>query len=397
MNKFKPTLFSILMVDDNPKNLQLLGNTLRNEGYQLEFATNGPTALAWLDKKDFDLVLLDIMMPDMSGFEVCEKLRVNPKNSDLPVIFLTAKTEKESIIEGFKLGAQDYITKPFDTAELLARVHTQLELRFRKEQLKDLNQSLEEKVKERTQQLQEANDKLQNANEELLLLDKAKSDFLHIISHEIRTPLNGIKGSLELIKENITGGSIDVLYEILDASVTRLERFSIAALKVTQLKTGKYELDIQSFSLSNFIDSTLKKLSQKIKEKSLLLVKDFQSGTDIIFSDYELLSTCMEAIIANSIKYSPVNGKITIKIISNGNGKIIEVADEGPGFSALAMKNLFKLFSPGEKHINENEGIELALTKLIMDAHNGTISVENHPKGGALVKLTFPENVISSS
>jgi two-component system sensor histidine kinase/response regulator len=160
MNGFKPTLFSILMVDDNPKNLQLLGNTLRNEGYQLEFATNGPTALAWLDKKNFDLVLLDIMMPDMSGFEVCEKLRLNPKNEDLPVIFLTAKTEKESIIQGFKLGGQDYITKPFDTAELLARVRMQLELRFSKEQLKNINQILEEKVKERTQQLQEANEKL---------------------------------------------------------------------------------------------------------------------------------------------------------------------------------------------------------------------------------------------
>jgi len=397
MNGFKPTLFSILMVDDNPKNLQLLGNTLRNEGYQLEFATNGPTALAWLDKKNFDLVLLDIMMPDMSGFEVCEKLRLNPKNEDLPVIFLTAKTEKESIIQGFKLGGQDYITKPFDTAELLARVRMQLELRFSKEQLKNINQILEEKVKERTQQLQEANEKLQIANEELLLLDKAKSEFLHIISHEIRTPLNGIKGSLELIRENVTGNSIDILFEILDASVTRLERFSIAALKVTQLKAGKYELDVQPFSLSNFIDSMLKKLIQKIKEKSLQIIKDFQPGNDLIFSDYELLSTCMEAIISNSIKFSPANGNISIRTFYNENGQTIEVSDEGPGFSDLAIKNLFKLFSPGEKHINENEGIELALTKLIVDAHGGSIFAGNHEKGGALVKLTFPEVIISSS
>jgi len=100
MNEFKPAIFTILMVDDNPKNLQLLGNTLRNEGYQLEFATNGPTALAWLEKKNFDLVLLDIMMPEMSGFEVCERIRSNPNNSDLPVIFLTAKNRKESILQG---------------------------------------------------------------------------------------------------------------------------------------------------------------------------------------------------------------------------------------------------------------------------------------------------------
>ena len=201
MNKFNPSQFTILMVDDNPKNLQLLGNMLRNEGYQLEFATSGPTALAWFEKKIFDLVLLDIMMPDMSGFEVCEKLRSDHKQDDIPVIFLTAKTEKESILQGFSLGAQDYVTKPFDTSELLARVRTHLELRFSKEQLKNMNQILEDKVKERTHELQEAYHKIQKANEELLILDQAKTEFLHIISHEIRTPLNGIKGSLELIKE----------------------------------------------------------------------------------------------------------------------------------------------------------------------------------------------------
>jgi len=105
----------------------------------------------------------------------------------------------------------------------------------------------------------------------------------------------------------------------------------------------------------------------------------------------------MEAIISNSIKFSPANGNISIRTFYNENGQTIEVSDEGPGFSDLAIKNLFKLFSPGEKHINENEGIELALTKLIVDAHGGSIFAGNHEKGGALVKLTFPEVIISSS
>jgi len=235
MSGFEPKKFSILMVDDNPKNLQLLGTTLRNEGYQVEFATNGRIALNWVNKKNFDLILLDIMMPEMSGYEVCEQIRKIEAYNDVPIVFLTAKTEKESVVYGFKLGAQDYITKPFDTAELLARVRTQLELRYHKLELININKHLEELVEERTRELNILNQRLQKANEELRTLDKAKSEFLHIIAHEIRTPLNGIKGSIDIIKELNEHNSFGSLFSILEESVNRLERFSLFALKITQL------------------------------------------------------------------------------------------------------------------------------------------------------------------
>jgi two-component system, sensor histidine kinase and response regulator len=393
MNEFKPSLFTILMVDDNPKNLQLLGSTLRNDGYQLEFATSGPTALAWIEKKQFDLILLDIMMPDMSGFEVCAQLRKNKKMDDVPVIFLTAKTEKESIVQGFKLGAQDYVTKPFDTSELLARVRTHLELRYNKEQLKNMNLILEEKVKERTNELRIANENLQKANEDLILLDNAKSDFLHIISHEIRTPLNGIKGSLEIIKEYSLTESVQKLFNILDLSVSRLENFSITALKITQLKMGNYKMDVQSLPFGLLINTILAKASQKLGQKSLHIVKNIHNDNDVVMGDFELLTTCLTAIIDNAIKYSNSHGTITVSSKASAQNYLIEVADEGSGFSQKALNNLFKLFSPGEKHINENEGIELALAKLIMEAHSGEIEAINIETGGALVRLTFPKNI----
>jgi len=391
MNKFNPSQFTILMVDDNPKNLQLLGNMLRNEGYQLEFATSGPTALAWFEKKIFDLVLLDIMMPDMSGFEVCEKLRSDHKQDDIPVIFLTAKTEKESILQGFSLGAQDYVTKPFDTSELLARVRTHLELRFSKEQLKNMNQILEDKVKERTHELQEAYHKIQKANEELLILDQAKTEFLHIISHEIRTPLNGIKGSLELIKEYSHENTIATLFEILDASVTRLEKFLITALKITQLKVGKSELDLQALPFDLIINTTLIKLKHKLEKKFLQTITYIQPNDNIIIGDFEMLSTCLTTILDNAINYSPEYGKITINTSASENILTMEIKDEGPGFSQKAQETLFSLFAPGDKHINENEGLELALSKLIIDAHSGTIKAYNSDGGGAIVKLSFPK------
>ena len=391
MNEFIPSQFTILMVDDNPKNLQLLGSTLRNEGYQLEFATNGAMALLWLDKKKFDLILLDIMMPEISGFDVCEKIRTNENFNYLPIIFLTAKTDKESIVKGFALGAQDYVTKPFDTAELLARVRTHLELRSSREQLKNMNLILEEKVKERTIELQNTLDKLIHANEKLLILDKAKSEFLHIISHEIRTPLNGIKGSLEIIRETAKESSVSNLFNILDSSVSRLEKFSLLALKITQLKVGKYHIELEPIPCKLFLTTVLSKYEQQLNEKLIKLVSPTFSDKELIWCDFEMLSQCIGSVLDNAIKFSTQNDEILIKSFNANGFKVFEITDNGPGFSEKALENLFNLFAVGEKHINENEGLELALTKLIIDAHHGLITVENLPKG-AKVSISIPEN-----
>jgi two-component system sensor histidine kinase/response regulator len=391
MREFIPSKFTILMVDDNPKNLQLLGSTLRNEGYMLEFATNGNMALSWLNKRTFDLILLDIMMPEISGFDVCEQIRAKEDLNDLPIIFLTAKTDKESIIKGFNLGAQDYITKPFDTAELLARVRTHLELRYSREQLKNMNQILEDRVEERTLELQSTLDKLILANEKLHLLDKAKSEFLHIISHEIRTPLNGIKGSLEIIRDTAQESSVSNLFNILDASVCRLEKFSLMALKITQLKIGKYELDIQPIPCSLLMRTLLAKFEHQIAQKEIVIVYPQVPDDDIIWCDFEMFTLSLASVLDNAIKFTPKKGSIFIKSEKTENLKTIEFIDQGPGFSNKALENLFNLFSVGDKHVNENEGLELALTKLIVDAHNGLIEVENLEKG-AKVSISIPAN-----
>jgi len=328
-------------------------------------------------------------MPEMSGFEVCDIIRKRNDYTDTPIIFLTAKTEKESVIEGFKLGAQDYITKPFDTSELLARVRTHLELRYRKKQLEEINNHLEELVKERTKELEIANEKLSAANEELMKLDIAKSEFLHIIAHEIRTPLNGIKGSIDIIRELNEANSLGVLFNILDESVTRLEKFSLVALKITQLQAGKYELDMQILPCDNIIKTTLDKFKQLIERKSIKVVQTIDKDC-MIFGDLELLSSCFYSLIDNAIKFSPEKGNIYINIENSENHILIQIVDEGPGFSQKALDNLFKLFSPGVKHINENEGLDLALVKMIMDAHNGEIQINNYEKG-AVVSLIFPK------
>ena len=261
---------SILIVDDNPHNLQVLGKLLRENDFTIEFATSGEAALVWLKKKLFDLVLLDINMPGMSGFDVCINIRADKTFENIPVIFLSADTDRESILKGFELGAQDYITKPFDVRELLSRVKTHLTLKDSLEKLGNQNAILEAAVAERTIQLKNANEQLNDLNQKLLNLDNAKSEFLRLISHEIRTPLNGILGPLELLKEYNNSKELEELVSILDVSVKRLERFSLNALLITRLKTKQFDISKESVSLPSLLTDLKNEFSLKIDRKSVV-------------------------------------------------------------------------------------------------------------------------------
>jgi len=143
----KKQLFKILIVDDNPQNLQVLGNILNSKEYEVEFATGGYQALEWLDHETFDLIILDVMMPGMSGFEVCETIKLDPAKKKTPVIFLTASTDTNSIVKGLELGAVDYVTKPFNNQELLARVATQAKIKESQDQINTYLKEIEQKNK----------------------------------------------------------------------------------------------------------------------------------------------------------------------------------------------------------------------------------------------------------
>ncbi|NOZ47738.1 MAG: sigma-54-dependent Fis family transcriptional regulator [Chlorobi bacterium] len=179
MIKINPSEFSILVVDDIPNNLQVLGSTLKRENFKVEFAINGKYALEWLYKREFDLILLDIMMPEMDGFETCSIIRKNEKYNDLPVIFLTAKNDTKDIIEGFKIGAQDYITKPFDEEELIARVKTHLMIRKMSLQMQEL-------VNQRTAELQKTHEELVISLKQLEILKNKLQDENIYMQEEIK-------------------------------------------------------------------------------------------------------------------------------------------------------------------------------------------------------------------
>jgi two-component system sensor histidine kinase/response regulator len=380
---------AILIVDDNPQNLQVLAKILQENKYVIEFATNGEAALVWLRDKKFDLILLDINMPDMDGFEVCRKIRSNPAMNNVPVIFLSADTERESILKGFEFGAQDYVTKPFDSRELLVRVRTHLKLKDSLEKLENLNRSLEEKVAERTQQLKEANEKLEVTNNKLVELDRAKTDFLNLISHEIRTPLNGILGPLELLKDTVYTKDIGELIEILDMSVKRLERFSLNALLITRLKTKQFEIRKDRIELKKLLIEVVNEEKDTCLLKNIQVKLEHKIIDEIILGEVELIKKCFGNILDNAIKHSPPNGIIEISTYTEDHTIICEFKDNGKGFEPGVIDKALELFTTGEEYNDNRIGIGLPISSMIMEGHGGRIIIGNNPQGGAFVKLVF--------
>jgi len=377
----------ILIVDDVARNIQILGNILSNNGYQIAYAQNGRQALKITNTQNFDLILLDIMMPEMDGYEVCKHLKNSNITASIPIIFLTAKADMESIVKGFETGGQDYITKPFNSAELIARVKTQIQLQDQKLQLKKYNMELESKVRERTKELQQANSLLEK-------LDKTKSDFLSIISHELRTPLNGIIGLTNLLGDTKVDSSQNEYIEHLKNVSERLVRFSDMALLITSLKIKKYQPDFLSVSVDHLINSAIKKF---LKENNADIKINYSANVEqlLIFADSDLIRQSIILILENSYKYSGKNSPIDIFVENHENNLSIEVKDYGPGFSKLALNRIFELFGAGDVSHIEGSGLSLAAVKLIIDMHNGIIEASNSKEAGAIIRMKFPTNNVN--
>lgn len=387
MTFYENKIFKILVVDDNMKNIKVLGNILREKKYIIGYAVNGLQAVELLIKdNDYDLVLLDVDMPVMNGYEACETIKMSEKLKEIPVIFLTAFNDNQKILKGFDIGAQDYITKPYNAQELLKRVDTHLQLKYKTDQLKMMNSILEQKVNERTKELTLANERLE-------LLDKAKSDFLVLISHEMRTPLNGIVGFSELLKSMVQDPELKKFTDYLLDSAERLTRFSEMALLITSLKLNNYDFFIENFSLDSLLNNVINNLQNKINEKALKIVRQLNTDNDNIAIDESLMRFSVKSILENAIHYSNVGESIIISVSQDKNYIKLSIRDFGPGFSDEAMAKIFEIFTIVDIwHHTEGLGLSLATIKMITELHKGIIEAKNMNKG-AEVSLFIPIDI----
>lgn len=374
---------NVLVVDDNPQNIQIVGNILLENKLNLAFATDGKKALELSANNDFDLILLDIMMPGMDGFEVCRSLRRSQKTAETPIIFLTAKTDNESIIKGFEAGANDYVTKPFNSAELTARVKTHLELNSKRKQLDGWNKLLESKVQLRTQQLEEA-------NKNLVRIEKSKSDFLSIISHELRNPLTELVGLNALMQMTPLNEEQMDYIRSMQHSADRLARFSEMALLITTLQAGSSQPDLFPLVVKILFNMAIHELQYSIKEKEIQITIDCKPDDILVVGDADLIRKCLVLLIGNAMNHLPGRGKVALSAAQlNEHEVCLQVSDNGNGFDAsfIALFNEVNLNDPLPTRYSW--GLSLTAVKLMMEAQGGRLNIENNPNGGAKVSLVF--------
>jgi two-component system sensor histidine kinase/response regulator len=381
---------SILIVDDNPKNLQVLGKLLQYENFEVEFAIDGQSALDWMEAKKFDLMLLDINMPVISGFEVCKKIRSNPKFDKMPIIFLTADIDRESILKGFELGAQDYVTKPFDSRELIMRVKTHLSLKNSREKLEELNLSLEDKVKERTFELVIAKEKAEESN-------RLKTVFLNNLSHELRTPMNGILGFINLLKKpELEEEKKEKYIEIVNISAERLLDTMDELVVISRIEAGDNMLHITSFDLNQEMHFQYAFFKPKADKKGIQLLcrNQIDSNDAIINSDKIKIASILTNLINNAIKFT---NKGTVEFgnyIENGN-LVLFVKDTGVGIPTNSLTAIFERFVQADTKLtreHEGLGLGLSITKAYVEALGGKIAVESEKGKYSVFTVTLPYN-----
>lgn len=374
---------SILIIDDIPQNIQVLGSFLSTHDYNISFATSAKEALLLLNENQYDLLLLDVMMPEMNGYELCLLLKERPNFKDIPIIFITAKSDSESIVKGFQVGGVDYITKPFNSFELLARVETHLKLRKQSMQLLNINQTLEQQVNIRTQELQKANQKLS-------LLEKTKNDFLQLISHELRTPISGINILADLLLIKLNNSDYKHYIESIKHSSEKLIEFSELALLITSLSSDRSQIESEPISIAKLIDANITRFFPFIQEKNLEIEVSCDSNI-LILGDPKLIDKSFAIIIDNGIKFARTCGSFSIIVTKNPTNISVKFIDDGKGFTPDQLTNIFEPFNITDvNHHKQGFGISLNALKIIIEAHEGTIDIYNNPNfGGATIELFF--------
>jgi len=380
----------ILIVDDAPENLNILGELLSSE-YRISVALNGKDALRIASADDPpDLILLDIMMPGLDGYQVCRRLKEQQKTCHIPVIFVTAMSEHENEERGLTLGAVDYINKPFSPSIIMARVKTHISL---------YNQTrlLENLVRERTVELEKAKEEAEAAN-------MAKSDFLANISHELRTPLNGILGISQLLIENNTNpDQQDFLQDVLSSSTHMLDLVN-ALIELSKIDAGKTHLCPKNFQLRDNIKQVLKLYTTQTDCKGLKLNCHFAPELpDTLYGDISHIRQVLMNILDNSLHFTE-HGSIDVLIdtLANQNSSAnqegdltlcFSIKDTGIGIPQHKLSYVLEPFSIGEDHmtkVRSKAGLGLSISKLLVQRMGGKIWLESKEGVGTSASFAIP-------
>ena len=421
-------LGNILVVDDTPENLRLLSTMLTHRGYAPRCVINGQMALRACNSNPPDLILLDIMMPEMNGYEVCQHLKSEPKTREIPVIFISAKDEVFDKVNAFAVGAVDYISKPFQFEEVLARIESHLTLRKLQKQLKEQNVLLQEEITSRLavektlheknqileqeicnrlaveKALQEQNLLLQQeishrqraesallkSNQELARSNAELEQFAYVASHDLQAPLATIASYAQLLekryKDQLDSQAIKFISNIV-LGCTRMQTLIDDLLEYSRL--GRSRQPFQLTNCNHVVQQAIANLQGAIGDTQAVIV---YSELPAVMGDVSQLVQLFQNLLGNAIKYrQDAPPEVHIIACQQEENWLFSVSDNGIGIAPQHQERIFQIFQRlHTQREYSGTGIGLAICQKIVERHGGSIWVESEPGRGSTFYFTLP-------
>lgn len=364
----------ILVVDDEPRNVLLLQELLESRGYTVWTAADGEQGLALVQERSPDVVLLDVMMPGLSGFDACRRLKADQGTAMIPVLLVTSLDAREDRLAGIGAGANDFITKPIDTGDLLLRVRNAV-----------TTKRLHDEVTSQFRKLQE--------------LEAARDTLTHMIVHDLRSPLTGLQAYLDLLRMSVAAGSNDEVLEYArdaHAVAGRLKEMVSQVLDVSRLESGDMPLSREDIDLVRFLPGAIASVGPP--PDGINVVYEMATQPVVVACDRGVVGRVVANLVGNAFKFTPRSGEIRIGMESKNGFARITVADNGPGVDPEHRKVIFEKFGQaplGRAGKARSTGLGLTFCKLAVEAHGGSIGVDSNNGGGARFWIELPRNQAS--
>ncbi|MBI4249285.1 MAG: response regulator [Elusimicrobia bacterium] len=361
----------LLIVDDESDIRESLHATLSMTGYQVLTAASGEEGLAKAQKDIPDLIILDVMLPHMSGFDVCRKLKSSPATKHIPVILLTALQDVEDKVQGLEAGADDFIPKPFTSQELLARVRAFLRTKYLRDELEASYKKLKE-------------------------LESLRDSLTNMIVHDIRSPLTSILGNMSFIIDELRNGA-DVpenakkLLETAALNYRHLMNLIDTFLEVYRMENQQLPLKKTKVSLVKIIETCLSILEPDRRKKEIVFETVFPKEPEPVLLDKKYIQRLLINLLSNSLKFTPRGGKITVavKTLSAGGQVEVVIEDTGVGIPEENLEKIFQKFFQG-KPGRRGQGLGLTFCRMAVEAHGGKIWAERGQKEGSRFIFRLP-------
>jgi signal transduction histidine kinase len=351
---------TVLVVDDEPKNVMLLQDLLEARGYTVLSASDGDKGLDLARERIPDVVLLDVMMPRLNGFDVCRKLKGEQKTAMIPVLLVTSLDARQDRLAGIGAGANDFIIKPIDSGDLLLRVRNAV-----------ATKRLHDRVSNQLQRLQE--------------LEAARDTLTHMVVHDLRSPLTGLRGYLELLQAVANGNAEVAEYASeADAIARRLTEMISQVLDASRLESGQMPLSVKDTDLKTLLAAAVASLGPPPAE--ITVGFDMPESPVAVSCDPDLISRVVTNLVGNAFKFTPPGSQVRVALISEVDRVRFTVTDSGPGIPVEFRGKIFEKFGQaplGQAVGVRSSGLGLTFCKLAVEAHRGKIGMENAETGGA--------------